>query len=217
MFVGQKMLKKVITITKDEKVVTAFERMRRHRIRHLPVLDNGRLVGIISDRDIKLALIPEQVPQSQERCYYLVETTSVEEIMTSNPITVTPQTPLEEAAKLIHRYKIGSLPVVDNEELVGIITETDILEVFIEIMGFINESSRLEVILGEKEEAFAEVSEIIQQEGGKIMSVALTPHQEVRKRIYHFRLEPIPLESIVTRLTQAGYKVLASYASCTGE
>ncbi|RMF83557.1 MAG: CBS domain-containing protein [Nitrospinota bacterium] len=214
MIVGQKMFKNVVTIDRREKVVTAFEQMRKHRIRHLPVMDGERLVGIISDRDIKLALIPETSPRTGERFYYLLETTTIEEIMTTSPITVTPQTPLEEAAKLIYRYKIGSLPVVEEGKLVGIITETDILEVFIEMMGFIKASSRLDVILGEKPEAFEEVSKIIQQAGGKIISVGISPYsKEVANRIYHFRLEPIDLEPVTARIQEAGYKVLASYTT----
>jgi acetoin utilization protein AcuB len=213
MIVGQKMLTNVITIHKDETVVTAFERMRKHRIRHLPVVAENRLVGILSDRDIKLALIPDESTGGRERGYYLVETTTVAEIMTSNPITVTPQTPIEEAAKLIQRYKIGGLPVIENDELVGIITETDLLEVFIEFMGLIKESCRLDIVLGDKTNAFEEVSQIIQQAGGNILSVGLTPHNDPAKRIYHFRLELVELEPIITNLVRAGYKVIDSYTS----
>ena len=104
------------TISPDVSLAVVSDLLQVESIRQLPVMDNGRLVGIISERDVCLV-----------RNSPLFETISAESIMTANPITVTPETPAFRAAEMLRSYKFGALPVLDGDQLVGIITVSDFL------------------------------------------------------------------------------------------
>jgi acetoin utilization protein AcuB len=135
---------------------------------------------------------------------------TIESVMITKPITVTPDTDIEDAAKLIYYHKIGGLPVVDDEEFVGIITVVDLLGVFIELMGVMKSSSRIDVILGDEPEAFERVSALIRGEGGEIISVGMSGDHSKTERIHFFRLEKCDVEHISNMLQDAGYEVVSS-------
>ncbi len=135
MRVQDKMSRSVITITPDQSLRMAQERMRKHGIRRLPVVRDGKLVGIVTDRDVRQAWASPATSLSIHELLYLLDRVTAEEIMTRKVHTVTPEAPLVEAARLLHDGKIGGLPVVKGETVVGIITETDLLEAFIELLA----------------------------------------------------------------------------------
>ncbi|MGH8056628.1 MAG: CBS domain-containing protein [Candidatus Entotheonellia bacterium] len=135
MEVRDRMRRSVMTITPGESLNMAQERMRRHGIRHLPVVQNGRLVGIVTDRDVRQTWASPAAALSTHELLYLLDKVTVGEIMTHKLITVTPDTPLIQAAQLLHTHKIGGLPVVEGEALVGIITETDLLQALIDLLA----------------------------------------------------------------------------------
>ena len=119
------------TISPTDSIRTAVNRMKEKKCRRLPVVDNGKLVGIVSDRDLRRATNSPLV--LRERWYddFMLDHISVRACMTENPMTVTPRTSIVDAAKLIREHKFGGLPVVDGEKLVGILTETDLLNYLI--------------------------------------------------------------------------------------
>ena len=129
--------------------------------------------------------------------------------MITDPITVTPDTDIETAATLIYTYKIGGLPVVEDGKLVGILTSTDILRAFVEIMGILTAGSRLDVVIGDDPVAFKEVYNIIHRHKGRIVSLGILPDE--KETIYSFRLEKCDLKPIVEELSSQGYKVVASF------
>jgi CBS domain-containing protein len=133
MLVRDKMHGEVVTITPDQSLRTARERMRQHGVRRLPVVEHGRLVGIITDRDVRQAWASPATSLSVHELLYLLERVTVAEVMTWKTVTVTPDTPLVEAARLLHDHKVGGLPVVEGGAVVGMITGTDLLEAFIEM------------------------------------------------------------------------------------
>lgn len=143
MHVRDRMRRAVITITPGESLNMAQERMRKHGIRRLPVVQNGRLVGIVTDRDVRQTWASPATALSTHELLYLLEKVTVGEIMTHQPITVTPDTPLIEAARLLRQHKIGGVPVVEGEALVGIITETDLLQAFIDILAAREEATAM--------------------------------------------------------------------------
>ena len=104
--------------------------MKAEGYRHLPIVDDGKLVGIITDRDIRLAMNSPMVLHERRQDEQLIDTVTAESCMTANPVTVTPETPAYRAAEILIIYKFDALPVVDNEKLVGIITVTDFLDFF---------------------------------------------------------------------------------------
>lgn len=202
------MAKNVITIRPEAKITDAFELMQAHRIRHLPVVEADTLQGLVTDRDIRLALIPSPLMTTEERVYHLGALTRVDEIMATDLITVAPHSSIEEAAKLMAQYKIGALPVVEQGKLVGILTETDILHVFIEMLEVIQSSSRIDLVLGEKPGALDAASRFFQQNRVKVISVSMSPAETAGTPVYSFRIERTTLEPLVQKLEQAGYRVV---------
>lgn len=132
MKVGEKMTKKVITISPKEGVTVAKHILDEKGIRHLPVVSGGKLVGIITDRDIRRNLPSPATTLEIHEIFYLLEKLQVQKVMTREVISVTPETSIEDAANLFLAHKIGGLPVLDGECLVGIITEGDVLRALLE-------------------------------------------------------------------------------------
>ena len=107
-----------------------IEMMKTEGCRQFPVVDNGRLVGIITDRDVRLVINSPMVLNGRAQNEELLDSVMVDSCMTANPMSVTPDTPAYQAAKMMSLYKFGALPVVDDDNLVGIITVTDFLDFF---------------------------------------------------------------------------------------
>jgi acetoin utilization protein AcuB len=192
------MVKKVITIPPHCSLLEALTLMKQYSIRHLPVVENKTLLGLISESDLRQCLISSS----------LMEEIRLDQIMIKNPVIIGPNESLEEAARLIYRYKIGGLPVVDRGKLVGILTTPDILTAFIQLMGVLEASSRLDIQLAPKVKAFEEASGIIQKKGGEIISVGMMG--KGARKTYLFRLRRAPLDPIIQALEKSGHKVVAS-------
>ena len=122
MTVADRMTKNPVTVSPRDTLLVAQEKMRAGAFREIPVVDYGRLIGIITDRDVR-----------RHGRNNIVAT--VQSAMTEGVITATPETSLEEVAQLLLQHKIGGIPVVENEQLVGIISTTDILQAFIDLMA----------------------------------------------------------------------------------
>jgi acetoin utilization protein AcuB len=173
---------------------------------------DGCLIGIVTDRDLRQVLIPWKSSQKDKEFYYLASEVPVRDVMTDNVLTISPHTDVADAARIIYKHKIGGLPVIDEDrKVVGIITEMDLLAMFIEIMGIIGASSRIDVILGEDPKAFEQVSKILRDNGGEIISVGMSGAEEDRtEKVYFFRLEPCDTTLILGALKEAGFSVVAS-------
>jgi acetoin utilization protein AcuB len=118
------------TVTPNSKLRQVIELMKSQNCRQLPVLENGKLVGIVTDRDIRLVMNSPLVLHGRWQDEEILDQVTVESCMTPNPMTVTPEMPAYRAASMLSIYKFGALPVVDGDSLVGIITVTDFLEYF---------------------------------------------------------------------------------------
>jgi len=202
---------RVITIQRDESVDRAQTLMSIHAIRHIPVLEGRRLVGVISDRDILGIMFQQRRDACGSRAgkaYFLPPGVRVDEAMTADPVVISPDTDIEEAALLLISRKIGCLPVVDRGRVIGIITETDILGVFTEIMGLLESSSRIDIALGRDPRALEQTSSIIRRHRGKIISVGISPGRGSTPRVHHFRLKSCDTTPIALSLRRAGFRVL---------
>ncbi len=122
------MSRKVLTVEVYDSIGLARRLIAKHRVNQLPVLDDGKLVGIVTDRDIRDAYPTSMVIDRAKEIDQFAATYTVEEVMSYNVFTVRPTTPLLSAVKLLRRHRIGSLPVVDKGKLVGIITRSDVLD-----------------------------------------------------------------------------------------
>lgn len=138
----------------------------------------------------------------------MVEDIPIHQVMVLNPITTNPNASIETAARLIHDYKIGGLPVLDKKKLVGIITLSDILDAFIEVMGLLKQSTRLDVIVNKKG-GVEDVTRIIKENKGEIVSVA-QESQSSRRKVHYFRLDKCEnVDLIVEALEKKGHKVVS--------
>jgi acetoin utilization protein AcuB len=129
--------------------------------------------------------------------------------MITDPITVGPEDDLETAALIIYKHKIGGLPVTKKNRLVGIITETDMLRAFIDMMGILSSTSRVDVAAGNTPDTLKKALQIIADNGGDLINVSMTL-QKARKRVYSFRLAACKTAIIKKSLVAAGFEVLAA-------
>ncbi len=187
----------LVTVSPGESARRAYELMRDRRFRHLPVLADGRLVGILSDRDLRPVLLAPGLADA-----------TVAELMSEHLTTIRPDTPVEDAASLLVVKKIGCLPVVDGDRLVGIVTETDLLAVLVELLGLLAQSMRLDVAVPGGPDAYEKVVEIIRRSQGRIMSVGAVPGAG-GETVFSVRLEPCDPRPIVGALARAGFQVLS--------
>ncbi|RLA92875.1 MAG: signal transduction protein [Deltaproteobacteria bacterium] len=192
------MSRDVVTISPEATLQDAIGLMKKHSIRHIPVVEDGELVGWVSEGDIRGAYLAS-----------LIEDIRVRDVMIKEPITISPEADLEEAAEVLYRHGIGGIPVVEGRQVVGVVTVTDIMAAFIQIMGILKESCRLDVILGGKPKAFEHVSQIIRRHGGEIISVGISGPEDKSKRVYFLRLTKCDVRSIAQEVERAGYKVVS--------
>lgn len=135
MLVRDVMQTNVVTVTPKTTLPEALRLVQQRRIRHLPVVEKGELIGIISDRDLKRAMAPSATTLEVPELNFLLDQLSAAEIMTRTVITIAPTVPVEEAARLMVKEKISALPVTEGIRLIGIVTETDVLELLVRVMG----------------------------------------------------------------------------------
>jgi acetoin utilization protein AcuB len=186
-----------ITITEKASIAEAIEMMKVNSIRHLPVVGkNMTLKGFVTLADLKQGLIPS-----------MIGGVSLNDLMIKKPVTVDPDEDVEIAAQKIYKNKIGGMPVVKGNKLVGIITVTDILGAFINMMGILTASSRLDVVVGKEPSSVKKALQIIHNKGGDIISVGMTANQKGSKRTYYFRLSPCRTTGIRKALEKEGFKV----------
>jgi acetoin utilization protein AcuB len=188
-----------ITITANASIGEAIELMKINSIRHLPVVSQGRkLEGFLTLVDLKQGLIPSMLGDL-----------TLQDLMIKQPITVSPDDDIEFAAQLIYKNKIGGMPVVKDDQLAGIITATDILRTFIDMMGILSSTSRIDVVIGDQSGSLKTALQIINDTGGDIINVGMTS-QGTGKRTYYFRLAACKTSGIKKALQKQGYEVLAA-------
>ena len=172
MLIREWMTKDVITVTPDTSMLKASKLMKDHNIRRLPVLDGKRVVGIVSDRDIRAASPSKATTLDMHELYYLLSEVKVKDIMTSDPVTVYDTDAVDAAALLMENKGIGGLPVVDGSgELVGIITDHDIFRVLVDFCGASKGGLQLAFMLPDKPGVLTPIFEAISQNGGNVLSV----------------------------------------------
>jgi acetoin utilization protein AcuB len=194
MLVRNRMSSKVITIEPTQSLDEARALLHRHRIRQLPVLRKGRLVGIITDRDLRGAG---------------AKPVTVGDLMTPKPIVTEPDVSVDEAARVLTAHKIGALPVVDQGKLVGILASADILDAFVALSG-VGESTYRIVISGAKGRlAERRVREVVAAQRGELKWL----HADTRDpNKLHVRLKTRRVDDVVTALEAAGFNVDALVA-----
>jgi acetoin utilization protein AcuB len=215
MLVKDRMTSDLIAITPVTSFPEAFRIMRERRIRHLPVVDDGRkLIGIVTQTDLLHASPSAATTLSVFEMSYLLANLHVQEVMSSPPITVAEDAPLEEAARLMVEKKIGCLPVMRDGDLVGMITETDIFETFVEVLGGEEATLRVTVRVLDVRGELARLAGIIAGQGGNICSVARFRGEDPEHCYITFRLEGVDEEVLVPALEETVEEV--THVCCAG-
>ncbi len=194
-----------VTITPDTPVLEAIKLLKEKGFRRLPVLENERLVGIVTDKDLKDAMPSKATTLSVWELNYLLSKLTVSEVMAKPVITVQAEEPLEEAALLMEEYKVGGLPVLDGNKLAGIITITDVLRAFIEVMGMKEGGVRITFDVPDRPGALAQAAQAVPP--ANIVSVATAGKHEGLRRIV-MRVTGEGAEKVPERLEAAGEKVI---------
>jgi acetoin utilization protein AcuB len=209
MLVKDCMQREVVTVTPDDTLATSLALTRKHRVRHLPVvLSSGDLAGILSDRDIRLAMPSPLTTPDAERTDFL-ERTAVAAFMTRDVISVGPDETIEDAARLLYRHRIGSLPVVGaDQRLRGILTETDILHAFVRILGVARPSSRIEVALEDRPGQLGRALTIIGEVAKlNVASVVVPSFPDEGRKTAILHLDTIDPREAIQALEEAGFAV----------
>ena len=173
MFVKNKMTSNPFVISPDQTIPEAHEMMTKNGVKRLPVVHNGKLIGVVSKGDIARMSPSKATTFSVGEITYLLSKTKVSQVMAKDPLTISPDALLEEAAIMMRDHDIGFLPVMDNGKLVGVITESSIFDAFIELLGFRDAGTRLTIEAEDEPGIMANLASIFAKFGANITHVAV--------------------------------------------
>lgn len=165
MFVADWMTRSVVTVAPDDSVSQAMQLMRERGIKHLPVVRDGAVLGVISDRDIKAYTPSKGTSLDVFEINYLLAKAKVKDAMGSKLTTTTADTPVEEAALVLSEMNIGCLPVVEGDVLVGIISDRDIFRALVDITGVRHGGHRICVTVADAPGTIREITDIVRRHG----------------------------------------------------
>ena len=198
------MTKEVVTVEPETTGYQALRLCRQRRIRHLPVMEDNRLVGIISDRDLRDAAPPLGASERAE----VLQRMHVGEAMRREVVTAHPLDPIEHAARDMSERSIGSLPVVSEGELVGILTASDVMRALMRLVGADEPGSRVELEIRDRPGSLAGIFAILSELNVNVVSVLSSPGEESGKNSTVLRLGVINALPAIKALKAAGYNVL---------
>ncbi len=209
MLVKDRMTKHPITISQETPVAEALTFMRQNRIRRLPVLDrHGRLVGIVSEKDLLYVSPSPATTLSVYEVGYLLSKIRVEEIMTRDVITVSPDTPLEQAARIMVDNKIGGLPVMEDGVLVGIITETDIFKTLLEMLGAREHGVRVTMETVDEPGKLSAITSAIAQVNGDIVALGAFRGESPEKAQVMLKVQGVNQETVLKALEAVDVEIV---------
>lgn len=174
MLVGERMSRNPVTILDTASIDDGLQVMRERKVRRLPVLDAaGKMVGIVSDKDLLHAAPSPATSLSVYELHYLLAKLTIKQVMSSPVISVSPDTPLEEAARVMADNKIGGMPVVEGDKLVGIITETDVFKILVELLGARTSGLRITMAVNASKGVLAGITRTLADLGAYIITVVV--------------------------------------------
>ena len=211
MLVGDRMTERPITVNEDTPVDRALRLMRDEKVRRFPVLDKrGKLVGIVSEKDLLYVSPSPATSLSMYEIPYLLSKIKVRDTMAKDVISVAEDTPLEEAARIMADNKIGGLPVTRDGKLVGIITETDLFKVFLEMLGAREAAVRLTMLVPEQKGTLAKIAGRVAELGGNTLALGTIMGEDPTSRLLTIRVTDISEKQLVSAVEDLGLKMLDS-------
>lgn len=204
MLVRYIMNKEVITVSPEMDLEEALKLLSTKNLRHLPVVEHGKLVGIVSDRDLLLA----SPAFGQEDKLEILSGTLLKQIMHRDIITVHPLETIDEAARLLYEHRIGCLPVLQQGTIVGILTQSDILFALMDLMGVNTPGTQILIEVPDILGNMANITNIIKSNGLNIISIITTPWERPNYKGVIIKVKTIDPRKLIHQLNEAGYRVI---------
>ena len=208
MFVKLRMTTNPFTVTPDATVPEALTLMETHRVRHLPVVEGTTVVGVLSRGDIAAAMPSKATSFSAGEITYLANKLKVGKVMTRDPLTIDPDSLLEEAAVLMRDNKIEMLPVVEHGKLVGVITESAILDSFIDILGFRDHGTRLWIEATDAPGVLANLGGIMAGHGANIIHLAVFRGEGLERATVVVGVNSLRTDDLEADLNANGFRIV---------
>jgi acetoin utilization protein AcuB len=206
--VSERMSTRPVTVTPGTTISDALRTMRQSRVRRLPVLDEeGTMVGIVSEKDLLYASPSPATSLSIYEMHDMLTRLKVSELMTKDVIKVSPDTLLEDAARIMVDSVIGGLPVLEDGRLVGIITQTDIFKAFLELLAARQEGLRLTVEIPERKGEMARITTAIARLGGNILALGTFLGDDPGTAVVTVKIEDAPKEGLIAAMRELGFHV----------
>jgi acetoin utilization protein AcuB len=206
MFVRDYMTPSPVTVSPDDLLGDALDLMKKHSIRRLPVVSRGKIVGLVTEQDLMKASPSSATSLSVWEINYLFSKIKIKNIMTREIFTVNDDTILEEAALIMQEKQISTLPVLENNHLVGIITESDIFKAFIDVLGLNHPSLRVTLVVEDQIGVLKSISEIVDAAGINIVSTIVQRSSDNRVHLI-LRLATKDVERVTGIFEKAGVEV----------
>jgi acetoin utilization protein AcuB len=201
MLVKERMSRNPITIKPDMPVTEAQALMKREKIHHLPVLEKGeKLIGIVTEKDLLYASPSPATTLSVYEMTSLLAKLTVDKVMTHKVVTVSEEVPIEEAARIMADHDIGGLPVMRGATVVGIITESDMFRIFIELFGARQKGVRMSMYIPEQKGMLARITKAIADAGGNILALGTFLGEDPTNSLCTIKVEGVPMESLTQAL-----------------
>jgi acetoin utilization protein AcuB len=208
MLVGERMTRRPITVGQDMPINEALTLMRQEKVRRFPVLNKkGKMVGIVSEKDLLYASPSPATALSMHELNYLLSKVTVKDVMTKDVITVETDTALEEVARIMADNKVGSAPVMRQGELVGIITETDVFKVLLEMLGAREHGLRLTLNVPERVGILADVSRAIADLEGNLVALGAFRGEDPAHRVITLKIQGVPEQALLDAVKGTGVEV----------
>jgi acetoin utilization protein AcuB len=198
MLVGERMKHPVITVRPDMPIVDAINLLKHEHIRRTPVVKDGKMIGIVSNEDLLNASPSPVTSLSVWEMNYLLSKITVKDVMTKTVLTVTEDTPIEEAARIMADNKIGGLPVMREDRIVGIITETDIFKIFLELFGAREMGVRVTVLIPNKPGQLAKITQAVASAGGDFVAFGVFSGEDPTNSMVTFKVAGIEKDQVKT-------------------
>lgn len=208
MFVRDCMTSSPITVTVDTPIFQALDIMTRRKVRHLPVFQGSRLAGLVTERGLLRVSPSPATTLSMHELNYVLAKVTVKEALVKDPVWVPLQMPIEEAAQEMRQKKIGSLLVMEDGKLVGIVTQTDILEALVRLFGLHRAGTRLVIDTKDRIGVLADITQFFKERSINIISVVAMRRDEERFHLV-FRISAAEAGALVAEIENLGFKVVS--------
>lgn len=207
MFVKQWMETEVVTIAPQQTIAEAEQQLQTHRIRRLPVVENGILVGVVSPNDLEKVMPSILEAENRTEQQFVAEHTEIRAVMTSSPVTVGPDDTLVEAIRRMRHHKIDGLPVVEERKLVGILSITDILDAFLELMPGGRAGTRFALKIDHAPESFYKMVKAFQKQNKEILAISQHHGFSTKHQLISVHIRETDNDDLIDLLWQSNVKV----------